>query len=505
MSRIWGQRVANGRARNLGGAGQILDGALICQEVELSFPVIANDEHIDVVGRNVGDFLLPRDLGNDQINERNSFQKIFALVVAEVALLALFGVEGICREADNEEVPARLRLLEQANVAIVQRVECAVGEHSRHQMPFGSVAVQNLVPPGQVRAHLCNWQPQWLSRATTADPVYGLGVRTGIAIVIPARNDAAALPAAVASVVAQRGVTIDEVVIAVGPSEDETNAVANALANEHDIVRVVENPTGRTPNGLNLAIAATSAPVVVRVDARSVLPNEYVKFAIESMEATGAGNVGAVQVPVGATSTQRAIAAAMRSGLGSGGAAYRTATERRKVDTAYLGVFKREALEAVGRYDETFTRNQDAELNERLNRAGHEVWLDPRMAVDYYPRSTIAGLARQFWQYGWWRLRTARKHRGSLRPRQLAVVALVGGLLIALVAAAVVNPWFLLPVVAYGALVLGAGLFAGDTVGERLLVPVALIIMHVTWAAGFVTSAIASVGRADSNSGELQQ
>jgi succinoglycan biosynthesis protein ExoA len=126
----------------------------------------------------------------------------------------------------------------------------------------------------------------------------------------------------------------------------------------------------------------------------------------------------------------RAVALAMGSPAGSGGAAYRTGTQRGPADTVYLGVFRREALEHVGGYDEQFVRNQDAELNERLRAHGYVVWFEPALEVAYRPRGSVRALARQYAAYGRWRRATARRHPGSLRPRQLAAPALVIALVV---------------------------------------------------------------------------
>lgn len=322
--------------------------------------------------------------------------------------------------------------------------------------------------------------------------VYGRDVPVTVAVVVPARNDAASLRAAVEHVLDQRGVVIDELVIAVGPSTDGTDRVAAELATDFAVVRVIDNPSGQTPCGLNLAIEATTNDIVARVDARSILPEGYLAAAVQTMAEVGAGNVGAIQRPLGKTVRQRAIAAAMASPFGSGGAAYRVAQERRRVDTAYLGVFQRDALMAVGGYDETFIRNQDAELNLRLNKAGHQVWIDPRLVVDYYPRATLSGLRSQFWQYGWWRQRTIRKH-ATIKLRQLVVPIVVFALAASIVLALLVSPWALLVPALYGVLMVGFALVGSGSLVERFISAAALMIMHVSWGTGFLCSAVASL------------
>ncbi|MEZ5165565.1 MAG: hypothetical protein R2695_03390 [Acidimicrobiales bacterium] len=180
---------------------------------------------------------------------------------------------------------------------------------------------------------------------------------------------------------------------------------------------MIANPSGRTPVGLNLAIADGSSPVIARVDAQSILPPRYLKRAVETLQRTGAANVGGIQRPVGDNGLQRVIAVGMCSPFGAGPAQFRRDGYEGPTDTVYLGSVPPEVLERVGAFDETLDRNQDYELNWRLRGAGEQVWLDPALSVVYRPRATFGQLASQYF-------RTARKRHvllrnpRSLRPRQ---------------------------------------------------------------------------------------
>lgn len=306
-----------------------------------------------------------------------------------------------------------------------------------------------------------------------------------VAVVIPARDAAATVGAAVTSAAQP---PVHEIVVAVPPDDEATAEAVHTVGPTVDVpVRVVANPAGNTPAALNAAIAATDADVIVRVDAHSVLPQGYVARAVRTLRATGAANVGGVQQGAGTTWFERAVAAAMASPIASGGAAYRGAREPQPADTVYLGVFDRAALDAVGGFDDRLVRNQDAELNLRLRAAGHEVWFDPALQVAYRPRGSVAALARQYRQYGQWRRVTARLHPGSLALRQLAaptlVLALAGGLAVGLAW----SWWPLLAVlVAWGAALLAAGLAAGPRLAAGVVVAVAT--MHLAWGVGFLVS-----------------
>lgn len=309
-----------------------------------------------------------------------------------------------------------------------------------------------------------------------------------VSVVIPARGAAELLADCVAAVRPQLRAS-DEMIIAAGDAV--TAAEGRRLAEEEPRLRVVDNPEGTTPAALNVAIAAARNPVVMRVDAQSRIPPGYRTTVVELLATTGAVNVGGRQFATAEQpgGRQASIAAAMNSRLGHGGAVYRSGARGGSVDTVYLGAFRADALTLIGGYDERFTTNQDAELNERLRRAGGTVWLDPALVVSYLPRRGFWALARQFRGYGRGRAMTGAAHPGSLRRRQLAAPVLALGLLAALG----VLPWT--PVLlglwagGYGALLLLGSLLDGPAARRRLLgVVMALAVMHLAWGYGFLTA-----------------
>ncbi|MBW3658345.1 MAG: glycosyltransferase family 2 protein [Actinobacteria bacterium] len=308
-----------------------------------------------------------------------------------------------------------------------------------------------------------------------------------VSVVVPARNSAGTLETAVRSALAQEVPGTLEVVIAVGASDDGTEDVAERLTREDPRVRWIPNPAGITPVALNLAIAASRGDVVVRLDAHARLDPGYIATAIDVLRDTGAANVGGTQRPVADEGFARAVAAAMASPAGAGGAAYRTGARPADVETVYLGVFRREALEVVGGYDESLVRNQDYELNHRLREAGGRVHFDPALAVDYRPRGSVRALARQYHDYGAWKHVVIRRHPSSVKVRQLVapllVIALGTGVVVGLA-------WSWVPLLALVSLyvlgLLAAGVHAAPS--ATLVVPTALALatMHLAWGTGFL-------------------
>lgn len=302
---------------------------------------------------------------------------------------------------------------------------------------------------------------------------------------MPARNAAATIGAAIASILHQPAV--EEIVVAVGPSTDDTREVVAALSGGTPALRVVDNPTGLIPQGLNLAGQASTGDVLVRVDAHSILPAGYVDTAIRVLRETGAANVGGLQRPVADGGFGAAVATAMASRAGSGGATYRIGAQAGPADTVFLGVFRRDALDQVGWYDERFQRNEDAELNLRLTQAGHLVWFTPALSVDYRPRSDLRLLAKQYFANGRWRRMTGQVHAGSLGMRQILPPAVAVGVLGSVAAAVATHRTRpLLPAVAYGAALLAEGWRLTRRADQAAEVSAALATIHLSFGVGFL-------------------
>lgn len=290
-----------------------------------------------------------------------------------------------------------------------------------------------------------------------------------------------------------------DIVIAVGPSRDRTLEVAQRIAGAHTNVVVVDNPTGRTPAGLNAAIAGGSGEVVVRIDGHAMVPPDYVRTGVRVLRETGADNVGGIMAAEGTAGVERAVARAMTSRFGVGGASFHVGGEAGPALTVYLGCFRRSALERVGGYDESMVRAQDWEMNLRIRQSGGIVWFTPEMRVTYRPRHTLAALARQYHDYGRWRREVVRRHPDTLSLRYLAaplaVAGIGAGLVLAGVGAVIGEPWLvtlglsapLVYVVAnVGASLHGALVPSRLTLVESLRLPIVFATMHGSWGLGFL-------------------
>jgi succinoglycan biosynthesis protein ExoA len=237
---------------------------------------------------------------------------------------------------------------------------------------------------------------------------------------MPVRNEEKHLADSVTRVLGQDYPGGFELVLAVGPSRDRTEQIAHELAAADHRVTVVANPSGKISSAMNAAIKAARHGVITRIDGHAMLPDEYLQVAVRTLLETGAADVGGVMAAEGVTSFQRAVAWAMTSPAGVGAAANHTGGKAGPADTVYLGVYRREAIERAGGYDENMIVAEDWELNYRIRASGGLIWFTPELQVTYRPRANLPELARQHFCYGRWRRVVARRYPETVNPRYLA-------------------------------------------------------------------------------------
>jgi succinoglycan biosynthesis protein ExoA len=326
-----------------------------------------------------------------------------------------------------------------------------------------------------------------------------------VAVVMPVLSEENYLEAAVLAILSQDYEGPIQVVLALGPSTDRTNEVAARICAGDSRVSSVSNPTGRTPEGLNAALAATTQEIVVRVDAHSELSDGYIRLAVETLQRTGADNVGGIMGARGVTKFEKAVAAAMTSPLGVGSASFHTGGTEGPAETVYLGVFKRSALDRVGGYDPEFTRAQDWEMNYRIRTTGGTVWFNPDLFVTYRPRPNILKLAKQYFEYGSWRHEVMRRHPDTRRNKSalryfappLAVALIVIGKILGSIGFVMNNfydkdsalIWGYIFPLGYLALTLVSSLtLVKRARSGALWLPIVLMTMQMSWGIGFLTS-----------------
>ena len=317
---------------------------------------------------------------------------------------------------------------------------------------------------------------------------------------MPVLNEEAYLADAVSAILTQDYPGKLSIVLALGPSNDRTDEIADQLTKQDSRIQTVPNPTGRTPEGLNAAIAKTVEEIIVRVDAHCNLSDGYIRLAVETLQRTGADNVGGIMGAQGVTPFENAVAAAMTSPLGVGAAAFHVGGVEGPAETVYLGVFRRSALNRVGGYDPFFTRAQDWEMNFRIRSTGGVVWFNPALFVSYRPRPTVRKLAKQYFDYGSWRHEVMRQHpetrQGKSALRYFAPPLAVAGSLLGLVLgfvgsnfeSALLQLGYAAPL-GYVAITVISSISLIKRAGNgRKYLPLVLATMQLSWGTGFLLS-----------------
>jgi glycosyltransferase involved in cell wall biosynthesis len=312
---------------------------------------------------------------------------------------------------------------------------------------------------------------------------------------MPVLNEERHLEEAVGRVLEQDYPGELEVVLAIGPSKDRTQEIADKLAEKDHRITIVPNPTGKTPAALNVGIAHAKHDILVRVDGHGALTDGYITRAVEVLEETGADNVGGVMAAEGRTPTEMAVACAYRSRLGLGASTFHQGGKAGPADTVYLGVFRRAALERVGGFDETMHRAQDWELNYRIRKTGGLIWFTPDLSVTYRPRSSLSAVAKQFFHTGQWRREVIRRHPETANKRYLAppvaVILLAVGTILGIVGLATGVSWLDLGFIAplgYALLLIFGSAMEGRYLPWKALfwMPLVCATMHISWGLGFL-------------------
>ena len=313
---------------------------------------------------------------------------------------------------------------------------------------------------------------------------------------MPVRNEEPYLADAVRHVLGQDYPGPIQLVVAVAPSRDRTAQIAAELAQSEARLTVIENPTGKIPSGLNRALAAARYDIVARMDGHALMRPGYLRTGIAELTRTGAADVGGVMAAEGISPFQQAVAWAMTSKIGVGSATWHTGGEPAPADSAYLGIYQRQAIHNAGGWDETMLRAEDWELNYRIRTQGGLVWCTPELQVTYRPRRTVKTLASQYWHYGRWRRVVMREHPETASFRYLAppgaAAAVTLGTLIG-IAGLASTPWltlgFAVPVLYLAGLTAVSAVLAKDVKpGIRVKIPGAIAVMHMSWGAGFLLS-----------------
>jgi succinoglycan biosynthesis protein ExoA len=311
-----------------------------------------------------------------------------------------------------------------------------------------------------------------------------------VTIIVPTLNEEKYIREAIGSLLPADDDLDYELIVLDGGSVDRTSSIVKEMSAINPRIRLDTNPARYQSAAVNRGakLAKPESSIIVRADSHAEYPPGFVAGLVRELRER---DVASVVVPMrtrGTSFLQRGIAAAQNSRLGNGGAAHRTSIKSRYVDHGHHAAFDRRTFLAVGGYDESFTHNEDAELDLRLRNAGARIWLCSELAISYFPRDSFRALARQYFNHGAGRARTMLKHRRVPKTRQLLPLGAFGMNALSLATGVGLGWPFFLPALAYVGVCLIGGLLLALSERDRAgcAAGPAAIIMHQGWAAGFI-------------------
>ena len=314
-----------------------------------------------------------------------------------------------------------------------------------------------------------------------------------VTVILPIRNEADRIGECLRAVVGQSyPAELTEILVADGMSEDETREVVAGWAGEHANIRLLDNPGRIVPTGMNAALRQARGEIIVRVDGHTIINPDYVEKCVAALARTGAWNVGGRMNAVGASAFGEAVALATSSTFGIGGGRFHLAEREEEVDTVYMGAWPAEVFKRVGLFDEELVRDQDDEFNYRLRGAGGRIVLCPEIKSEYQTRGNPSRLWRQYFEYGFWKVRVLQKHPRQMSTRQFVPPAFVAGLAGLALLGLLAPDWgwfFWLMAGAYGLANLTASAVAASRRGWKhfFRLPLVFAILHVGYGCGFLS------------------
>ena len=320
-----------------------------------------------------------------------------------------------------------------------------------------------------------------------------------VSVIIPCRNEERFIGLVLQALYDQSyPIKEMEVLIADGFSEDRTREVIADFSDKHPElkVRVLDNEAQIIPAALNICLKEAKGEYIVRMDAHSIPNREYVEISVRELETGKGSNVGGIWEIKSRSSGwfSRGIAAAMRNPFGVGDAKYRYTKVASYVETVPFGAFKRELIDQIGFFDETLLTNEDYEFNHRIMKAGGKIWLNPEIRSEYYARPDLKSVWKQYWRYGYWKLKMLIRFPESLKLRQAIPPLFVLSMIVLLVGALVWDPmrWLLfMEVVSYWVILSISGIKSAIDDNEALhliSVPITIITAHFSWGSAFLFS-----------------
>jgi len=312
-----------------------------------------------------------------------------------------------------------------------------------------------------------------------------------VSVIMPIRNEAVFIERAIKSILHQDWPAQKmEILVVDGMSDDGTRQIVEKLSQADSRIKMLDNPRRIVPTAMNIGLAAARGDLFIRVDGHAEVAADFVRKSIRCLrEHPDAWVVGGYIETVANNYIGHVIASAMRSPIGVGNSRFRLGDYEGWVDTLAFGTHHKWIVDKIGYFDEELVRNQDDEFNLRIILAGGKIWMSKSIKSKYFPRGSLYKLWRQYFQYGFWRIRTLQKHKRPATFRQLVPLLFVLSILLWGLAGFLWRPFWIL--LAVEAAIYVIGLFAGAAVlgwksGWQYapLAPVVFAILHFGYGLG---------------------
>lgn len=316
-----------------------------------------------------------------------------------------------------------------------------------------------------------------------------------ISVIIPCRNEERYIEQTIERISAQTGagkIFNYEVLFIDGCSNDMTADLIKKKCSNLPFIRILKNPWKITPSAFNIGIKNAKGRYICILGAHAEIADDYLINCLNTIRSVDADNVGGPWIAKGYTYTAKAISLAFRNPVATGGAFSHRANYEGKADSVWGGFYKREVFDKIGLFDEELVRDQDEELNYRLLQSGGTIWQSPSIKYHYIFKNGLKALFRQYFYYGYWKVKILQKYKSLPAIRHLVPGTFVISVLLlsslSFISYIFLN-LFLFLITIYAALVIFASFIIcakKENIVFLPVMPAVLTVFHVSYGLGFI-------------------
>jgi succinoglycan biosynthesis protein ExoA len=313
-----------------------------------------------------------------------------------------------------------------------------------------------------------------------------------VTVILPIRNEEKQIDSCLRAITNQiYPQHLIEILVVDGMSTDRTREIVCDIQKTHANIHLVDNPGQIVPTGLNIGIRQARGDIIIRVDGHTIIRPDYIDECVKAIRRTGADNAGGKMEGFAETPFGKAVVLATSSPFGIGNARFHYSNQEEYVDTVYLGAWPKHVFDRVGFFDEEMVRDQDDEFNYRLRQTGGKILLTPRIKSQYTVRGTPKSLWKQYFQYGYWKVRVLQKHPRQMSYRQFIPPLFIASLALLSVLSLFFSFFRIVFAFLSGTYLLSNLLATVLTAKNRppditLRLPVTFAILHFAYGTGFI-------------------